>query len=154
MPKSGVFVDASLLVLLVVGLADKDLISKHKRLKWRFDTDDYELLRDFVNQFPRVFVTPNTLTEASNLLAQHGEPQRSRILGKLADLIAVSQEAYVESRTACRNKEFCRLGLTDAALLEEVSPDKPLLTVDVDLYYAALGKDSEAGINFEHMRFA
>ena len=151
MPKYGVFVDANLLVLLVIGLTNKGLITKHKRVR-AFDTDDFELLCHILNRFPRVLVTPNVLTEASNLLAQHREPERSQILKKLSDLIADSQEAYVKSRVASQHGEFCRLGLTDSAFLEEVSAEKPLLTVDVRLYYAALRKDSEAGINFTHFR--
>ena len=154
MASSGIFVDANLLVLLVIGLTDKNLISRHKRVNRRFDASDFELLCRFLNQHPRLLVTPNTLTEASNLLAQHREPQKSRILDKLAELITGSHEIYVESDVASRNNTFNRLGLTDAALLEEISADKPLLTVDVNLYYAGLKKDSNASLNFEHLRFA
>ncbi|WP_423924705.1 hypothetical protein [Candidatus Palauibacter sp.] len=73
----GIFVDANLLVLLAVGLTDRRLIEKHKPLK-QFSTDDYDRLIEIISQVKRVFVMPNTLTEASNLLAQHREPQRSR----------------------------------------------------------------------------
>lgn len=154
MAASGIFVDANLLVLLVVGLTDESLISRHKRVRRRFDAGDFQLLCRIVNQYPRLLVTPNTLTEASNLLAQHREPQKSRILDKLTELITGSHEIYVESSVASRNSTFNRLGLTDAALLEEISADKPLLTVDVNLHYAGLRKDSNASFNFEHLRFA
>ena len=73
----GVFVDAMLLVLLVVGITDPRLIAKHRRLR-TFVPDDYERLAAMVSRPARVLVTPNTLTEASNLLAQHGEPERSQ----------------------------------------------------------------------------
>ena len=69
-----IFVDANLLVLLVVGETDKKLIVKHRRLR-EFDEDDYERLVRLINQVDKVLVTPNTLTEASNLLAYHGEPE-------------------------------------------------------------------------------
>ena len=154
MAASGIFVDANLLVLLVVGLTDKNLISKHKRVRQRFDAGDFELLCRIVSQYPRLLVTPNTLTEASNLLAQHREPQKSRILDKLAELITGSREIYVESGVASRNNTFNRLGLTDAALLEEISAERPLITVDVNLYYAGQRKDSSASVNFEHLRFS
>lgn len=154
MAASGIFVDTNLLVLLVIGLTDKNLISRHKRVNRRFNAGDFELLCRLLNQYPRLLVTPNTLTEASNLLAQHREPQKSRILDKLAELITVSHEIYVESGVASRNNTFNRLGLTDAALLEEISAYKPLLTVDVNLYYAGLTKGSNASLNFEHLRFS
>ena len=48
--------------------------------------------------------------------------------------------------------KFERLGLTDSALLEVVTPDTPLLTVDFDLYLAALESGEERAINFTHHR--
>ena len=54
------------------------------------------------------------------------------------------------SQTASCNKEFTRLGLTDAALLEVVSNTAPLITVDLALYLAAISKESESAFNFRH----
>ena len=145
-------IDANLLVLLVVGETDKALISKHRRTK-AYQVEDYERLVRLINQFGReVFVTPNTLTEASNLLAQHGEPERSRIFGALQAIIETTEERVVESRVASRNSNFKRLGLTDAALLEVVSVSNPLVTVDFDLYCAASKKEAGAAFNFSHYR--
>ena len=110
-----IFVDANLLVLLVVGETDKKLIVKHRRLR-EFQEEDYERLVRLINQVDKVLVTPNTLTEASNLLAYHGEPERSRFFEVLRILIEEHEEIVVTSKTASRNKEFKRLGLTDAAL--------------------------------------
>ena len=53
---------------------------------------------------------------------------------------------------ASGNTSFRRLGLTDAALLEVVTPDTPLITVDLDLYVAALAKAPGAAINFTHLQ--
>ena len=134
-----IFVDANLLVLLVVGETDKKLIVKHRRLR-EFDEDDYERLVRLINQVDKVLVTPNTLTEASNLLAHHGEPERSRFFEVLRILIEEHEEIVVTSKTASRNMEFKRLGLTDAALLEVISNSNPLITVDLALYLAAIRK--------------
>ena len=70
MPPSGFFLDANLFVLLVVGSVGRDLIAKHRRLR-AYSAEDYEILIDLLDRVERVFVTPNTLTETSNLLAQH-----------------------------------------------------------------------------------
>ncbi len=43
MALKGIFIDANLLVLLVVGATDRALIAKHRRLK-RFAVEDYERL--------------------------------------------------------------------------------------------------------------
>ena len=148
---SALFIDANLIVLLVVGLVGRDLIARHKRTK-TFAVEDYDRLSRAISRVGELRVTPNTLTEASNLLGQHGEPQRSRLLLKLRALIERSPETVVASEDAARRDEFPRLGLADAALLEIVSADAPLLTVDLDLYIAALASGEEAAINFNHWR--
>ena len=152
MPQEGFFVDACLLVLLVVGATDHRIIAKHKRLDG-YSSEDYSLLREVIELGGgRVFVTPNTLTEASSLLRQHGDPERTALVEKLAELIELSQEVVVVSAQAAQNDHFLRLGLTDAALLETISAERPLLTVDLDLYLAALETNEQAAQNFHHFR--
>ena len=148
---SALFIDANLIVLLVVGQAGRDLIAKHRRTR-EFTVEDYDRLIQAISQVGELRVTPNTLTEASNLLGLHGEPERKRILLTLRTLIEGSPETVVASADAARRDAFPRLGLTDAALLEVVSADAPLLTVDFDLYRAALESGEEAAFNFNHWR--
>ena len=150
LPKK-IYIDAMLLVLLVVGVTGKHLIAKHRRLQ-TFQIEDYERLVRLINRIDGVLITPNIVTEASNLLAQHQNPERSRFFNVLQALIAESEEIVIASREASNNREFVRLGLTDAALLEVVSRSNPLITVDLDLYIAAEGKESEAAFNFRHFQ--
>lgn len=145
------YVDSNLLVLLVVGLLDRDLVGRHRRTR-QFTVEDYDLLRRMVVDAGTLLVTPNTLTEASNLLGYHDEPQRSRLMDTLGALIDGSEESFVPSEVAIRNAAFPRLGLTDAGLLEAISAKNPLLTADAALYVAALGIDDAAAINFNHRR--
>ena len=149
MPATRFLLDANLLVLFVVGRTGRKLIAKHRRLR-EFSVDDYNRLVKMIRMVGQVVVTPNTLTETSNLLAQHHEPERSRFFDVLRFLIENSEEITVASVDASRSRAFRRLGLTDAAVLEVVSADTPLLTVDLDLYIAALSKDSNAAVNFWH----
>ena len=146
MPPSGFFLDANLFVLLVVGSVGRDLIEKHRRLR-AYSAEDYEILIDLLDRVERVFVTPNTLTETSNLLAQHREPERSRFFDRLRFIIHESEEVVVASAVASSNSAFNRLGLTDAALLEVVTPETPLVTVDLDLVPS--GEREWAGSCFE-----
>ena len=149
----GYFIDANLLVLLVVGSVGQDLIAKHGRLE-KYTAEDFELLLYVLSSTrqSQIYVTPNTLTEASNLLSQHGEPERSRILEKLRVLIEESREIVILSSRASSNNAFVRLGLTDAVLLEAISEETPLLTDDLNLYLAALENGSERSVNFTHLR--
>ena len=127
------------------------MTAKHRRTR-RFTVEDYERLIRATSRVDELRVTPNTLTEASNLLGQHGEPQRSQLLLTLRALIERSPETVIASADAARHVVFLRLGLTDAALLEVVSADAPLLTVDLDLYVAALASGEVAAINFNRWR--
>ena len=150
--RTGLFIDASLLVLLIVGSVGRDLIgTKHRRLG-EYSSEDFDVLIELLDTVDRVFVTPNTLTETSNLLAQHGDPERSRFFDRLRSVIQESEEIVVASVDASSNEAFGRLGLTDAALLEVITKETPLITVDLKLYLAALEKNEGAAMNFTHFR--
>ena len=143
--------DANLLVLLIVGLKDVSLIARHKRTR-EFSVDDFATLQRSLEGFDRIVLTPNILTECSNLLRQIGEPACSELTTMLKTLIENSDERYLPSQKAARAPEFPRLGLTDAGLLQTVSRELPLLTVDLDLYVAASKKGPEVATNFNHLR--
>jgi hypothetical protein len=151
MPPIGFFVDTNLLVLYAAGREDRGLISKHRRLN-EYSVEDYYVLLDLLSLVERVLVTPNTLTETSNLLAQHGEPERSRLLRRLRLIIEDGEEVVIASSVASRNGAYERLGLTDAALLEVSTAETPLVTVDFDLYIAALERGEETVVNFAQLR--
>ena len=148
MGPAGAYIDSNLLVLLVVGSLDRNLIARHRRSR-RFSPDDYDRLLALLQPLDKILVTPNTLTEASNLLSSSRD---SRLMACLRALIENGEEIIVSSRVAARNRMFGRLGLTDAALLEVVSAETPLITVDFDLYGAALAKGEGVAVNFTHFR--
>lgn len=152
MPPRGYFIDANLLVLFVAGREDPDLIARHRRLEG-YTIGDYVLLLQLVDTVDQVLVTPNTLTETSNLLSQHREPERSRLLQRLRAVIQDSREITVASAVAADNPAFARLGLTDAALLEVASADTPVVTMDFNLYWqVAVVKGADAVVNFTAYR--
>lgn len=152
MPPAGYFIDTNLLLLYVVGREDRTIIAKHRRLD-NYSIEDYSLLLQMLREANQVFVTPNTLTETSNLLGQHREPERSRLFQKLGDIIQESREITVASAVASSNPIFHWLGLTDAVLWEVATPDTPLVTVDFRLYLQALTKGGEdTVVNFTAYR--
>ena len=105
MPLKGYFIDSNLLVLFVVGSARPDIIAKHRRLE-DYSVADFELLLDLFNPVDQLFVTPNTLTEESNLLRHHGDPERSLLLGQLRAIIEESEEVVVTSADAASGEAF------------------------------------------------
>ena len=140
-------IDSNLLILYVVGQVDRGLIQRHRRVR-HFRIEDFERLREMIGQVGTVYVTPNTLTETSNLLNIGRGPLRERLFGRLRDLIGQSVEVVVSSEDAAQRDEFTRLGLTDSVLLEAISPQRPLLTVDVELFQAAWSVKPNSAIHF------
>ena len=101
MRRTGTFIDANLLVVLVVGLVDRKLVGKRRRTR-TFTPENYDRLLVEIGDLP-IFVTPNTLTEASNLLE---DPEDTRFLDQLRVLIEISKEIVVDSSTAAQEQRF------------------------------------------------
>jgi hypothetical protein len=148
MPINAVILDANLLVLLVVGMASPAYITSHKRLR-AYGVKDFQLLRTVLSTASRVIVTPNIVTEASNLAGQISEPARARIFAKLRALLTIADERYVASRQATENTAFLRLGITDAAVMDAMDIGATLLTSDLDLYREA-ARQGRTVVNFNH----
>ena len=151
MARSGVLIDANLLVLLIVGNVQRGLIGRHRRLKG-YTVTDYDLLVSQFNPGTKIFVTPNTLTETSNLLPFGSDELRLSLLAELKSMIEDSEEIVVLSKVASNVPEFSWLGLTDAVLVEVASRDTPLITTDLRLWNAIASRDPDAAVNFNTLR--
>lgn len=126
-------IDSNLLVLYIAGRVDVGIIDKHKNLK-QFQKSDHELLERHLSTFDGIMVTPNVLTETSNLLGYHGEPERTRLFQYLREVISNSTELLVESVAASATEAFPRFGLCDSVMLTIASPDRQGLTKDRALH--------------------
>src|SRR4051794_9889656 len=109
-------IDAGLLILFVVGTTSPEYIGKHKRLR-AFSNDDYDLLIKIMGRASKIILTPNTVTEASNLLKRIEKPARQEVYTAFKAIIENFGEQYVESQKGSKQPEFIRLGMTDAILL-------------------------------------
>jgi hypothetical protein len=148
---AAVLIDANLLVLLIVGLVSRDLIGRHRRLR-QYSEEDFNLLRRLISGHSPILVTPNTLTEASNLCRQISGREHQRIAAMFRALLdGGMEEQYIDSRTAAKHEAFPALGLTDAAILEQMESRPVLITTDLDLFVAA-DRRGHVAINFNHMR--
>jgi hypothetical protein len=147
-PPKLLLLDANILVLLIVGLTSRSYIRVHKRLAGYAEAD-FDLLEAYANAADRIVVTPNTITEASNLARQIYEPARTYIMATLRSLIHRVDEVYVQSKQAAQGAIFLRLGITDAALLGVEFAAAELLTADLDLYIEA-ARAGRTAVNFNH----
>lgn len=146
-----VALDANLLLLLVVGATARRFIRYSKRLG-AYREPDFDLVLGIIRSASELIVTPNVLTEVSNLAPQGiSEPGASEVGLVLADLARRSREVYVPSRDAVERPEYRRLGLTDAVLMDVALTGAVLWTDDLALYLAA----AERGVpscNFTYLR--
>ena len=144
----GIYIDSNLLVLLVLGEVDVRLVGKHPLVR-QFTPFGLATLWRFIESIPKVFLTPNTLTETSNLL---GKSKEFRSVLRAVIGLDKGQETFVRSQVAANNRKFIDVGLTDAALLESASSTRPLITADFDLYGMATAKGDGVAYNFMHFQ--
>ncbi len=111
-----IMLNSNLLVLFIIGSCSRRYIDIHKRVQ-SYDQDDFEILLELINRSSGIVVTPNTLTETSNLVSQIVEPARSELAETFRKFVGAAEEQYIVSLTAASQPEFTRLWLTDAAIL-------------------------------------
>jgi hypothetical protein len=140
--------DANMTVLLIVGLADENAVPTHKRTR-AYTVKDFRLLLKIISNYERLAVVPNALSEASNLLDLEGDGLPAKIFASFSKFVATTNEQYVPSANAVARREFRRLGLSDAAMLEMGGTGLHILSADIGLYLAALKARYEA-FNFTH----
>lgn len=146
-----IVLDSNLLLLYVVGLASRDTIATHKGLK-AFSVQDFDLLANMLKVAATVILTPNTVTETSNLLDRVKNPeQRLRANYVFKRLLALVGERYVPSATAYERPECNFLGVSDCVMLQLSLEGAVLLTSDLDLFLAAT-RNKYPAINFNHHR--
>lgn len=142
--------DANLLVLLVVGLTKLEYIPMHRRLQ-QYSIDDFQLLKRAISESAGIVVTPNALSEASNLFRQVRDPAKTKLMLAFRFFVERTEELYIRSIDACSRSEFLRHGLADNALLEVAKNDVVMLSTDGSL----CDDSNDAGysaINFNVLR--
>ncbi len=147
---SDILVDANLMILLLVGSFDPELIARFKGTK-QFTLEDYEALTLILERFRRIVVTPNILTEVNSFSNQLREDQKPGYFTLFAQVIAQLGEEYLPSVDVAEMVEFIRFGLTDAGILSLARDTYLVLTTDARLavYLQWVGIDA---INFNHFR--
>ena len=128
---TGILVDSSLLLVLCVGVLDRNRVSQEKGTR-EYTPEDFDILSDFLGRFPRRFATPNILTELSNLSGRLREDMRFLFrLWMREELFAQLEEQYVPTKDAMLHFVFERLGVTDATI--SIIADQGILVLTSDL---------------------
>ncbi len=128
----GVFVDANLLVLLLVGKVNLARIVKFKRTQ-NFEVSDFFLLERLVAWFGNPLVsTPHVLSQVSDLTDLSG-CELSKVRTLLKTTIEIASERYSPALELVRHPLFERFGLGDASVAHVCAQNVVVLTADVEL---------------------
>lgn len=150
-----VVVDSNLLLLLIVGSADRRYIEIHKNLQGQFTETDFDLLTQAISLYSDIVLVPHVMSEVSSLARQIKNPARQRIQVKLAELSEDAAEICLPSRAGVYRAEFDRFGLTDSIILELCTLAQggggfALLTADSELAVQAEMHGYDV-MNFDHL---
>lgn len=116
----GIVVDSNLLILLLIGLYDPDEIEKIKRLQNKgFEKEDFHKLVSLIDAVSnKIIITPNILTEVSNLTENYNERTDltffkfiEKVINSFEEHNTNSNEIILTNQTA-----FYKFGLTDSSI--------------------------------------
>src|SRR5665213_3296307 len=141
----GALVDANLLLVYVVGLADKNNLVRNPHTK-QYASDFPAIKHLLEDVFTKIYTTPNVLTEVSNL----GKGVGAKFWQVLRTVVDVLDERYCVSKESAAHEKFNALGLTDAGLCN-VASQHLVVTADLTLYTILRGRGIDA-VNFNHLR--
>lgn len=147
----GLLVDTNLLLLYLIGGLRRELIRSFKRTS-NFSEAEFLLLAQIITHFNRsVTTTPHILTEVSNFLSQHHEPERSALLKFLGDSISSWNEEQPAAKQLVRRDFFPRFGLTDTGIVD-VSRSSFLVLTNERALAGFLTKRNIAVLNFQDLK--
>ncbi len=112
-----ILIDTNSLLVLLIGIIDKNQINSHKRTSI-YDIGDFENLIKIIGDYKRLVVLPNIWTEVDNLLNGFSGDNKKKYIDTIKLLIQNSTEQYLKSKIAVNSPTFWSLGLTDTLILE------------------------------------
>lgn len=143
-----IFLDTNVMLLFCVGSIGVELIQKHKRTD-KYSVRDFERLLNIIGHHEVFRVTPNILTEISNIGRQTKSYIKSAFIEQFSSVIEIMEEEYLQSRELVQHGCYHRLGLSDVSVLSACDDQTLLVTDDLDLYLAASYEQIDV-INFTH----
>lgn len=147
----GIIIDSNLLILLLVGIYDRNYIPNFKRTR-NFTYKDFDILIEFIHKFKHLFITPHILTEVSNLSKQVQEYRLKEYFKHFADILNKMQEISINKNDILNNKYIEILGVTDIGIMEaSENNDILFLTEDIVLSNIAESKKLKV-INFNYIK--
>ena len=149
---NSVLLDTNLILLLIVGLFDKNLIEKHKRTNI-FTKDDFDLLVNCISKYQVIWVTAHCLAEVSNLLKQTNNTANKKLLDCFSRVVSEFKESHIRKEIIFGKEIFCRMGVADTGIIVKAKRVSCVITVDFDLFNEISNSGNKV-INFNHIRMS
>ncbi len=149
----GVLVDTNLLMLLLVGIYDRNRVERTRRIRDRFRAEDFDILVAVLEQFETRVTTPHVLTETSNLLGQALSGHvKEGVFSLFVELVSTDWREQREASSALvAVPAFLWLGLADIAI-SEAARDSYLVLTDDGPLANHLGRLQVDALNFNYLR--
>ena len=143
-----VLIDTSLLLLLIVGRTDKQLIDRHQRTR-TFVQSDYDLLVKLIRDYHELWGTSHCLAEVSDFLKQSHDNRSKNLLATLSDFSFYFRESHIHKTQIFADRSFLRLGVADTGIVRKSQSVSCSVTIDLNLYQTVSGLGRPV-INFNH----
>jgi rRNA-processing protein FCF1 len=129
-----------------MGLYDKNAIGDFKRLSPKYDSEDYDLVLQFVAR-RKIIVTPQVLSEVSNFAEGLKNKFSEFIEGNRPTLEKIN-EKYIPKTDILASQEVVKFGFTDTSIILAAKETNALvLTDDFPLF----GACKRIGVDTMHM---
>ncbi len=125
---TGILIDTNLLLLYAVGLCNPGLLARFKRTN-QYTPDDFQLVREAAEGFPRLVTTPHILAEVSNLAIDRGTSGRPHV-AFLVGVLQAAHEVYIHKDDILGSDVFGRFGATDAGIIDLAKRERYLVLTD------------------------
>lgn len=149
--RDGVLLDTNVLLLLLIGSVNEDLIERCSRLR-AYSAGDFRLLRLLLKDAHGFVVTPHVATEtwnlAENSLTGEYEKQFKDIF---ASFLKSARETWVRVSLLAAEDYFKWLGVADAGIAR-IRRRRPIVVTDDSRLTRQLERQRALVVNFTHLR--
>lgn len=138
--------DTSPLLLILMGLYDKEGIESFKRLS-NYDIEDFELLLQFIGK-KKIVVTPHILSEVSNFAKELKQRKFSEFIDANRPVLDKINEEYISKTNILDENDLVKFGFTDTSIILAARKNNALILTDD---FPLNGMCKKIGINSIHI---
>ena len=148
----GLLVDTNLLLLLLIGSFDRTQIGKYGRIQ-KYTEEDFDKLERLITQFsPKLFLTPNILTEICNLSEKYNTELDYTFFRYIESVLTTYNEKVEKSIDIISKDQtvFYKFGISDASITDLAKQKILVITDDFNLYHYLISQNFHA-INYNQL---